>query len=69
MTSVVGTDWIVCFGAERAVEAGRVACPRQRGEAISASACADCRFLIWRRDDRQPSTDCATDTITARGLG
>lgn len=55
-------EWIVCLGEQRAVVRGRVSCPALDGRGIRVEACADCRMLTWRTDERQRSARCSTES-------
>ena len=61
-TSQPSPDWIVCRGAERAVEDGLVLCPASSAaESVSVQTCLACRHLMATPIDRLPDAWCATD--------
>ena len=58
--------WSVCCGSERRVADGRLRCPArgrsERGIAVRAQDCLDCRHLITSPVDRQPEGMCEAQT-------
>ena len=61
--SVRATDWIVCLGENRAVDAGIVLCPLTIEPRTPVAVCRDCRFLIWQREERR-DWQCSTGPLT-----
>lgn len=56
--SAGGSTWIVCIGATREVNGGRVSCPRVG--AVSAVDCLTCHLLVTVAAERDPRWGCAT---------
>ena len=63
-STVEGSDWIICFSAERLILHGAVECPRQGGREVSMSACHDCRLLEYAHDERDRLDPCSDEPPT-----
>lgn len=52
-------EWILCFGAGRGVDDGRLICP-VRCAVVRVDACVDCRFVSATAEERDRAWDCLT---------
>jgi hypothetical protein len=60
LSVAVAGDVVLCGGALHPFVADRVACPIT-GALTPRDACAVCRHLTWRIDDRVRSSICSTE--------